>query len=275
MSAEASIQASRGDRIARADGGPRRTSPLRAFVARHEKSLLVLAILCVVFPWYYIIGLKTARLPREALATIETAVDRSFPFHPAWILAYSFVYMFCFLPLCSVRCNRLFRRLALGYAAVLTLCFVGFTLYPVRMVRPPFEPAGFLAWGTRLNHHWDPPVNCFPSLHVGVAYIAALGIWRIDRFAGALAYLGATTIGFSTLGVKQHWVADVVGGFAIAHVAYYFIIRPYDPAPLREADVRLPRTRYAPFFAVYAAIIAVLFFVYRSGFKPWEHSPGL
>ncbi len=244
----------------------------RSLLLRHQKFALVLFIVVVVYPWYYIIGFKTARLPLENLPTLELPIDRAWPLHGPWILAYELVYFFCFLPLCSIRDTRLFRRLFTGYLLVLLVSFVAFTVYPVKMIRPAFEPSGFLEWGVRLNHEWDPPVNCFPSVHVGTAYMAALGIWRIDRIAGPLAYLGATAIGFSTMFVKQHWALDVVGGFAVAHLAWALFLRGYDRAPLTDAEARLPRRWYLVVFGIYAAVVLGFWFVYRSGFAPWQAS---
>jgi membrane-associated phospholipid phosphatase len=67
----------------------------------------------------------------------------------------------------------------------------------------------------------DVPGNCFPSLHVSLAVLAAGllmgrgGSWRI------LAPMWASAIVLAVVTTRQHRVIDVVGGLLVAACAWY------------------------------------------------------
>ena len=47
----------------------------------------------------------------------------------------------------------------------------------------------FWGWGAAVNYTLDPPLNSFPSLHVGTMTLATLVAFRVDRVMGALGFV--------------------------------------------------------------------------------------
>ncbi len=69
----------------------------------------------------------------------------------------------------------------------------------------------------------DKPSNCLPSLHVGLCFTFAYGFYNQCRKRFWVAIFISTLIGISTLTTKQHYIYDIVLGFAFATVLYYLL----------------------------------------------------
>jgi membrane-associated phospholipid phosphatase len=198
------------------------------------------------------------------------------------MFAYGGVYTAFLLPCFVVRCERLFRRVALGFLCVLFASYASFVLFPVtaKGFRPEvtsLDTTRFVEWGAALNYTCDPPMNCFPSLHVATIVLASLCAWKADRLVGVGAFALAFVISLSTLFVKQHYVADVVAGAAVAGVSYLACVRGYDPVALGKSELEVRYTRWgvAGYVGCYLfAIFGVLGPMFLVGFKPWESKPG-
>jgi membrane-associated phospholipid phosphatase len=69
----------------------------------------------------------------------------------------------------------------------------------------------------------DTPANCFPSLHVALAAVSGVLLWR--RGWRLAAVLWPCAIAVSTLTTKQHVAWDIPGGLALAAVAWALVPR--------------------------------------------------
>ncbi len=240
-----------------------------------EKALWTFALICVIFPGYYAISLNQD--PKQA-ATMATWIDRAIPFSSAWMFAYGGVYTALLLPVFVVQCDHLFRRVALAYLAVLLASYATFIVYPVTTAgfRPEIatlDTTKFWEWGAAVNYALDPPLNSFPSLHVGTMTLALLVAAQADRVVGAFAAIVWVLISLSTMVVKQHYLADVVAGAGLACVAWFLIVRPYDPARHEKSPEQVRRSRWfvLAYVLLYAfTIFGVLGPLYLMGWKPWE-----
>jgi len=239
---------------------------------RHEKAIWSVVLWCVVFPGYYAIGLHQDPSHAHRLAS---RIDHAIPFNPLWMWAYAGVYTALLLPLFVVRCNRLFRRVALAYLGALLVSYVCYLVYPVTTegFRPAVETIDtreFWCWGAALNFTLDPPMNCFPSLHVATITLATLAALRADRVIGVVALVIAILITVSTLFVKQHYLADVVAGAALAFASYAIFIRGYDPMGQKPEEIRRPRWAFLLYLGLYLfALFGILWPLYMKDVKPW------
>jgi len=142
-----------------------------------------------------------------------TLLDGALPFSP-WALP---IYLshFVFLPwaLLSIRSDTRFRETCASFAAATVLCCAVFLLYPTRFARPDWPPG----YGFALLRLIDTPANCFPSLHVALAALAAWALRGTKRSLPAAAWTAA--IALSTVLVKQHYFVDIPGGLAVAALA--------------------------------------------------------
>jgi membrane-associated phospholipid phosphatase len=86
-------------------------------------------------------------------------------------------------------------------------------------------------WAVALLYRLDPPLNLFPSLHLSIGALAALGAWKAKRSYGAAAGVGVALIAASICTVKQHFVLDLAGGAVLAALVYAVVLRPYAKEP--------------------------------------------
>lgn len=131
----------------------------------------------------------------------EVAWDALIPFVPLSILVYVSQYVLLVTAASFAKRHELFfRRLYL----VSTAGFLCFLVFPTQIDRP--APVNLLyEW----LYRFDPPVNCFPSLHTAIAFVsaAALGPW---------AFAWASGIALSTVLTKQHYLIDTFAGLVLA-----------------------------------------------------------
>lgn len=236
------------------------------FSETFARMLLVLAA-AGVFCGYFAINRYT--IGRET-HSLETFIDALIPFSPIWQWFYFAIYYFLFLPGLLIRDFGVFKRTVAAFVCVQVVAYVCFLAFPVRMCRPvdPFPLDTFWAWGVALNYALDPPFNCFPSLHLANAFLAAFVARRLDRAVGGVALVIAVLIGLSTLFTKQHFLADVFGGTALAYGSYRIFVEPHIPdLPRRELSYGRARLLVLP--AAYGAVVLVLFIGYRSGWQPF------
>ncbi len=171
-------------------------------------------------------GIGHAHLTRST-ELLRTRLDDAIPFWPWTAWCYLPFYAATFLiAIGGFRHRRLFDRTAM--AVVLVMClgalghlFVG-AEYPRPVLYPPYPNLSydFMAW----VQHVDPPGNVFPSLHVAHTTMLALLLLRDRPRLGLVALAMATLLALSTLTTKQHFIADVVAGYALAALGRAFAL---------------------------------------------------
>ncbi len=157
---------------------------------------------------------------RPASALVPSPVDTLIPMVDWTIWIYLSQFVFLFLALWLFDDSR--ARTHLFYAMLLATVIAApiFLILPTEIVREPPSQDGMtgLLWqGLYLT---DPRTNCFPSLHVALAALAAA---RFVKAGGYWCWLGlswAMLLAISTLTTKQHVVIDVLGGAALAAASH-------------------------------------------------------
>jgi len=144
--------------------------------------------------------------------------ERAIPLVPGFEFAYLLGYV---LPLVVVwrrpDAARL-ARLAWAFGVTLAGAYTTYVLYPVYFPRP--ELTGH-SLATRLLalEYLDKPYNHFPSLHVALAILVALGCSDDRRMQWWLPAVVAI-MAVSTIFVKQHYILDVLAAAALAAVSW-------------------------------------------------------
>lgn len=159
-----------------------------------------------------------ADLPRHA--PIALPIDAAIPFQPAAVWLYLPGYWATFLlAVWVLREARAFRAALAAFLMMTVLATPFFLLWPVHGPRPapPVDETVTAALVRWLYAH-DPDVNTFPSLHVANATLAAVLVTGRSRWIGALAWSLALGVFASVLLLKQHWIVDLPGGWALAAV---------------------------------------------------------
>jgi membrane-associated phospholipid phosphatase len=254
---------------------PPSTGPAGAPVAtapRHlEKALLVGFVLGLASVGYFAIG----HVSHGTTRTLRTPLDDAIPFVPACMWLYAWVYTAMFYPAFVVRCPFLFRRGVAAYLVVLAVSMASWVVLPVTSAPLRADLSGldlgwFHNWGMRLNYTLDPPFNCFPSLHMSIAVLAALIAGRARRTWGLVAIPPALGIAVAILTVKQHWVADGVAGALLGWATWWWVVRPARTDGRSEDDLAFDARGPALYLAFHCAVYLALYSAYMAGVRPWE-----
>jgi membrane-associated phospholipid phosphatase len=165
---------------------------------------------------------------------LRTRLDDAIPFWPWTAWCYLPFYAGVFLmAVAGIRRRALFNRAVLAVLIVLSIGAIGHVFvgaeYPRPVLHPPYASlsAAFMAAVQRI----DPPGNVFPSLHVAHTTMLALILTKDRPRLGGVALAMATALALSTLTTKQHFLADVVSGYALAFFGRWIALRKL-PGPL-------------------------------------------
>lgn len=154
----------------------------------------------------------------RAAYTLFLPGEERLPFLPIFEYLYVLTYFLPGLLIVTVRDYAVLRRLVRAYGLTLLSAYATYLLFPVYFERPPLEVSSFHTWLLSLEY-LDKPYNHFPSLHVALSWLAVHASQVSGKSRFALGVL-ATGISVSTVFVKQHYIVDVLYGFALAWVAW-------------------------------------------------------
>ena len=183
-------------------------------------------------------GIGHAHITRST-ELLRTRFDDAIPFIAVTAWFYLPVYAAIFIiAIAGLRTRTYFNRALAGVLIILAVGLVGHSLvraeYPRPVVAPPYHGISelFMAWVQAV----DPPGNVFPSLHVAHTSSLALIIFAENRRLGRVVIVMAALLALSTLTTKQHFIADVISGFALAAITRIVVLRGVSatPAPAKE-----------------------------------------
>jgi len=153
--------------------------------------------------------LAPAPLPRWA-------IDRLIPFIDWTVWVYHTQFFFLLFGVWAIKQTTNISRTLYAMAMASALSFAVFLVYPTTLPRASMASDAVTGQAFAFLYAIDPATNCFPSLHVALAALAALGVAHESKRLGAIALLWAVLIGLSTLTTRQHYFVDVIGGLCVA-----------------------------------------------------------
>lgn len=157
---------------------------------------------------------------------MTTAFDRAIPVIPAFVFIYVSFFAFWFgnfIYISHLGREYWFRFVAADLLTRL-ICVMFFMLLPTTNVRPDLSGTDLASAGLRAVYANDPPTDLFPSIHCLVSWLCFIGLRgneRVPKGYRRFACVYALLICASTLFVRQHVVADVFSGIAIAELCLY------------------------------------------------------
>lgn len=103
------------------------------------------------------------------------------------------------------------------------LCFLGF---PTTNIRPVIEGNSIWEELMRMLYRVDAADNLFPSIHCltsAFCFIAVRGNEKVPKWYKTASFLIAAGICASTLTTRQHVLADVIAGIALAELSWLLV----------------------------------------------------
>lgn len=187
------------------------------------KALGVTLFMAGFFYCYFAI-LESPAFPTTVMPA--TAIDLAIAFHPIWF--YVYLSLWVYTALVPALMPNIYQLLEYGFFIGL-LCLIGLASFYVFPSTLPFSSD---AWpnhqGLGALRNLDQAGNAFPSLHVASAVFSTLSLRRVflelnaPNFMHLLNLIWCLAIVFSTLAIKQHVLYDVVAGFFLALIVYFF-----------------------------------------------------
>ncbi|MCP1133708.1 phosphatase PAP2 family protein [Paenibacillus polysaccharolyticus] len=157
----------------------------------------------------------------DRVFSLQTNLDVLIPFVPGFIVPYLIWYPF----ITGVLIALAFRNRMVYFQTLIALCsgliisYIFFALFQTSIQRPDMQyETGFLARLVQFVYSTDQPYNCFPSIHVLTSYLMLRGAYVFSRPIRLSVAIISILIIISTVFVKQHVVADILGGILVGEL---------------------------------------------------------
>ncbi len=183
-----------------------------------ESLLRALVIFIVSMLGYFIPNKFTFFQPHSV---VLTWIDHAIPLIPWTIWIYVSYYAFIIAAYFFASGHKAEQQVYAG--AMMLSAVIGcviFIFFPTEIPRDLYPWLGRSDMHTKMLdaiREADRPVNCLPSMHVCMTFIAAVTYSITSRrtWAKALAWFWFVAICFSTMSTKQHYFVDVLAGFGL------------------------------------------------------------
>lgn len=156
---------------------------------------------------------------------VTLGIDAAIPLRPEWVVVYAATFLFWMLGLALIarQDEELCFRFSSGAIIADIICGIIFIAFPSCITRPELTVDGGFAWALSVVYSFDTPTNCFPSMHCLFAYLVfrqSLRIPEAKPWYKVFCAVFTVLVCLSTLFVKQHVAADVLGGIFFGELAY-------------------------------------------------------
>ena len=152
----------------------------------------------------------------------ELAVDRAVPLVEWTIIVYASVFVQILMMLILME-KRILSRVVIAFGILALIHTVFFFIVPVHFPRETVVPSEGWAASYRVMWWIDKSNNCFPSMHVSMAFLLSFGLKQSGGWKGWLFTVWSVLIGLSTMTTKQHYALDILAGFAVAVACHQLI----------------------------------------------------
>jgi membrane-associated phospholipid phosphatase len=176
---------------------------------------------------------------------LRSPIDQALPVVPPFAVPYVSLQPFIYgsLVIFLLFRARIFQSAVLSMIATFLVSYIFFAFLQTYVDRPVLTGDDVFTRMVRDVYAGDHPFNDFPSLHVSTSTIIAIHWWRFNRKYTWPLVIWAGLIALSTVMIRQHYVADIAGGLALAFGTSWVFLRLLGPEP-RNAT-RIDRARAA------------------------------
>jgi membrane-associated phospholipid phosphatase len=180
----------------------------------------LLIFIIIYFVWSMLFTFIGNWASDQRLYSLSTALDEIIPLVVDFEYIYVLGYLIPFVPLFVIKNISKMNILIVSFIILNLFAFTCFISFPVYCPRPSFEIDSLSAYLLSLEYLYDKPVNNFPSLHAGIAWLLYLSCRGYHKPVNAAMFLIAIGIGISAVFIKQHFMADIFAGYILTHVIY-------------------------------------------------------
>jgi len=168
---------------------------------------------------------NAAKMTAHRQNDLSNPIDHAIPFvrWTFWIYFTGYIGGI-FFSVFAFRNTTTFYKTCLAIVVGQTICTIWFFILPSTFPRP--LDSGYGLTGEALRWFWvlDPPNNTFPSKHVCIMTLCAMGLWSDDnnrlKWISSLMWFGVL---ISVHTAKQHYLVDAVAGVGVALISYWIV----------------------------------------------------
>lgn len=155
-------------------------------------------------------------------------LDDQIPLVPSFVLIYfgSYVYWVLGILVVGNRGAAPLYELLTGALLAYGVCILFFVFLPTTIVRPEILESGVWNAMMQVLYRMDTPENLFPSMHClnsWLIFIAVRGKKEYPKWMQIGFGLFSLLVFASTVFVKQHYLADIVGGVVLAELGMIIV----------------------------------------------------
>jgi len=169
-----------------------------------------------------------------------TAIDAWTPFIPASVFLYLSDYALAFVAFMSLKRRESVVRFLWVFMTCVVIASAIHWGFPTTYPREDFPiPAGvdpLSGLALKVLRFFDSPNSCLPSLHVATATGSAVLVFREDRALSLKLFGWAMLVCAATLTAKQHYLVDVIGGWALLLVVFFAVDTVRERWPVRTGS---------------------------------------
>ena len=148
-----------------------------------------------------------------------------FPIWSIWVLPYVLCYGLWFVSFVWIILkteDRSFRSFVAACIFTFSLGNIIFIFLPTFVTPAALSGNDIFTWLLQMIQKNSGKYDAFPSAHIYITTLLALFLSRLYSHRNPLWLLILVIVSLSTLFTGQHYVADVLGGYAIAFSGYHF-----------------------------------------------------
>jgi membrane-associated phospholipid phosphatase len=155
-----------------------------------------------------------------AVINLRTALDAAIPVVPVFVIPYDSLepYIYATLILFLLLRTKYFQSACLAMITVLFISYGFYYFLQSEVIRPVLTGTDVFSKMVMNVYAGDNPFNDFPSLHTSTSTILAIHWVKLNKPLGIVLSIWTALIVASTLLVKQHYIADMLFGLALAFV---------------------------------------------------------
>lgn len=191
-------------------------------------------IKAIIFTIIYIgLGLVYGLInkPHGTVNNLTTTLDRKIPFIKYFVIPYHLWYVFIISSLIYVYTinKKQYYFFINSLSITIIICYVIFLVFQTHVSRPIITGNDLFSNIVKWTYKNDNPYNAFPSIHVLTTELAFLYTFynSKNKISISCSFIMSLLIILSTLFIKQHVLADIIGSTILALSCFLIINKTF------------------------------------------------